>query len=267
MFKFSIALTLSLFIWLSAFTQSARIAGLGYSSAVMFDIWSASNNQAGLATITNPTIAIGYANKFQLNELSTQSAIIGIPTKTGNFAVNYQRFGYSLYSENSFGLAYARKLGEIISAGLQFDYLHYQQTEDYGNHGVFLMEAGLIAEPINNFYIGVHIYNPWNAKLAEYNDERISSRMQFGLGYCFSEQVLFTIETEKTLNQKARFKGGIEYEPLPSLFLRTGIGTQPNQFSFGVGYTLWDFTTDIAFVTHETLPVSTEISIKYVLNK
>lgn len=267
MHKYLLTTAIIILIGLNSWSQDARIAGIAYSSVTIFDIWGVNHNQAGLSQITNPSIAIGYENKFQVSELSTQSVVAAMPTKTGNFALSYKRFGYTLYSENNIGLAYARKLGEIISVGLQFDYLNFSQSEDYGNKGIFLMELGLIAEPIENFFIGAHIYNPWQAKLADYDDERLASKMRFGLGYHFSDKVLLTIETEKSLEQKARFKGGIEYEPVNNLFLRTGLGTQPNQFSFGVGYTLWNFTTDIAFVTHETLPLSTVISIVYQFNR
>ncbi len=246
--------------------QSARFAGIGYSSVVLYDAWSAINNQAGLANLTAPTLAFGYENKFQIKETSTQVAAFVMPTKTGNFAVSYKRFGYELYAENSFGLAYARNLGKYISAAVQFDYLYYQQTENYGNRGAFLFEAGIIAKPIDKLFIGVHLFNPSKTKLADYDDERVPTVMRFGMGYYFTNQVVLTIETEKDIQQKARFKGGIEYEPVTHLFLRTGFGTEPNQFSFGLGYRFWNFTTDIAVSTHETLPLSTEISLKYSFN-
>ncbi len=243
--------------------QSARFAGIGYSSVVLYDAWSVSNNQAGLANVNDATLAFGYENKFQLKETSTQTAALILPTKTGNFAVSYKRFGYELYAENKIGLAFARNLGKYFSAGLQFDYLYYQQTEDYGNRGAFLFEVGIIAKPIDKLFIGVHLYNPSKTKLADYDDERVSTIMRFGMGYYFTEQVVLTIETEKDIYQKARIKGGIEYEPLTHLFLRTGFGTEPNQFSCGLGYRFWNFTTDIAVSTHESLPLSTEISLKY----
>ena len=243
--------------------QSARFAGMGNSSLTLFDTWSATGNQAGLANLEIATFAIGYENKFQLTETSTQAAIIAFPSKSGNFALSLNRYGYHLYSENSVGIAYARKLGEYISAALQFDYLYYQQAANYGNKNLFMMEAGLIAKPFDNFFIGAHIYNPTRVKLADYEQERVPTIMRFGLGYYFSNQVLFTVETEKNIYNKARFKAGIEYEPINHLFFRTGFGTNPNQYSFGLGYEIWNFTTDIAVVTHEWLPLSTEISISY----
>lgn len=247
----------------SLLAQSGRLAGIGNSAISNFDIWSVNHNQAGLADLNSSAVALGYENSYQLNELSTQAAVFALHTKTGNFALNYKRFGYSLYSENNIGIAYARKLGEIISAGIQFDYIYYNQTEDYGNRGVFLMEVGLIAEPIKNFFIGAHFYNPWQAKLADYEDERVASKMRFGLSYYFSDLVLFSIETEKDLEQEIRFKAGIEYEPVADLFLRTGITSQPNEFSLGVGYSFWKFTFDLAFTTHQNLPISTILSLKY----
>lgn len=246
--------------------QSARFTGLGDASLILSDTWSAIGNQAGIALLNNPTLAFGYENRFQLKETSTQAFAFALPTKTGNFALSYKRYGYELYNENGIGLAYARMLGKYISASVQFDYLYFKQSEDYGNKGAFLFELGMIAKPIDKLYIGVHLYNPSKTKLAEYDDERLTTKMRFGLGYYFTEQVVLIVETEKDINHKARFKAGIEYEPVSNLFFRTGFGTRPNQFSFGVGYQLWNFTTDIAVSTHESLPLSTEISLKYSFN-
>lgn len=243
--------------------QWGKFAGMGDASVMLHSFWSVYGNQAGLAQIENPTVGIGYFQQFLTWQTGTQTDAIVIPTNTGNFAFSFERYGYSLYSENNFGLAFARKLGEYFSASLQFDYFFYHQSEDYGNRGTFLFETGLIAAPTSKFYIGVHLYNPTRAKLANYQDERIPTRMRFGLGYRFNEFVLFTVETEKELEQKARFKSGIEYQAFDNLFLRTGLLTQPNQFSAGVGYQVKKLSTELAVITHETLPLSTQIAITY----
>jgi len=254
---------MAIMLVLQGFAQDGKFTGMGNASVMLYDVWSAVNNQAGISDLEKPVAGICYSNKFQLKETSTQTAVFALPTRTGNFALSYHRFGYSLYSENKLGLAYARNLGKYISAGLQFDYLYYHQAENYGNKGAFLMEFGLIARPIERFYIGVHLYNPTRTKLADYNDERVPGVMRFGLGYLFSDQVTFTIETEKDLVYQARFKCGLEYQAVKNLFLRTGFKTGPDQFSVGLGYFYHHWSTDLAFVTHPSLPLSTQASLTY----
>jgi hypothetical protein len=243
--------------------QIGTYASMGDASVMLPDFWSVFGNQAGLAKIEEPTAGLAYYNQFLVWQTGTQTGAFVLPTQTGNFALSFKRYGYTLYSENNVGLAFARNLGEYISASVQFDYLFYHQSEDYGNRGAFLFETGLIATPTDNFYIGVHVYNPGRAKLADFEDERIATKMRFGLGYRFNEFVLFTAETEKELENKVRFKSGIEYQALARLYLRTGLMTQPSQFTAGLGYHINNFTTDIIFISHESLPVSSQIAITY----
>ncbi len=248
----------------TTFSQNARFDGVANTSVTLYDVWSTLSNQAGLAGVQNPTIAVGYSNRFLLSQTSTQMLTATMPTRTGNFSLAFKRFGYSLYSENNFGLAYSRSLGKYIDAGVQFDYLHYIQSEDYGNKGAILFQLGVIAKPIDRLFIGLHVYNPMKAKLSKSADERVPTIMRLGVGYYFSEQVVVTAETEKNLDLPARFKTGIEYQPVSKLFVRTGFCTQPTQFSFGAGYSLKKLTVDMAILTHQYLPLSSSISVKYM---
>ena len=261
-----ILLILSLALHQLVKAQNGRYSGMGDASVMLSDFWSAFGNQAGLASITVPEAGICYYNQYLMWETGTQTGAYVLPTQSGNFAASFSRYGYSLYSENNIGLAYARNFGSIWSASLQFDYLFYNQSDDYGNQGAFLFELGIITKPIENLSIGAHLYNPARAKLSNYQNERVPTVMRFGLGYQFDEWVLVTLETEKDLEQKARVKCGLEYQPVTSLFLRAGVLTQPNQFSLGMGYTIQNFTTDFSFVTHESLPISSQLSFKYTFN-
>ncbi|PKP08945.1 MAG: hypothetical protein CVU09_13445 [Bacteroidetes bacterium HGW-Bacteroidetes-4] len=254
-----------LFLLLSLYTraQSGSFAGMGNASVMLYDFWSVFSNQAGLANLENPTLGFDYSNHFWLSETGTHSGAFVLPTRSGNFSLAFKRYGYVLYSENNLGLAYARKLGEVISASLQFDYLFFHQSENYGNRGAFLFETGIIAQINPDFSVGLHLYNPTRVKLADYADERVPTVMRFGLAYSFSPWVLFSIETEKSVEQKARFKCGLQYEPIKFLYLRTGLMTQPNSFTAGMGYRIKNFTTDLAFVSHENLPLSSQIALTY----
>ena len=68
-------------------------------------------------------------------------------------------------------------------------------------------------------------------------------------------------------SKKAMFKSGIEYRVVEQFYLRTGFSTAPNRFTMGVGYEISSWTIDMAFATHETLPISAYISLKYNLIK
>ena len=249
----------------TAGAQDGNFEAMANASVMQNGLWSVNNNQAGLADLQRFAVGINYQNRFQLAETSTKSVAAALHTRTGNFALSFNRFGYSQYSENSFGLAYARQFGERVSAGLQFDYLNINQTSAYGNNGVFLFEVGLQAKPIDNMQVGVHVFNPTKAKMAEYEDERVNTSFRFGANYYFSQIVQLAAEVEKTMQTDLRCKVGLEYQIISNLYLRTGFRSKPNEFCFGAGYTYKGLTFDFAFSTHQYLPMSTQVSLKYSL--
>ncbi|MBE9469042.1 MAG: hypothetical protein IMY72_12085 [Bacteroidetes bacterium] len=244
----------------------ARSAGMANSTVMTYDVWSVFHNQAGLAFIKNIYAGSYFENRFNISELGVKSFAFVLPTKTGNFGASVTHFGYSKYNESKFGLAYARMLGEKFSVGLQFDYLNTFVGEEYGNKGTVVFELGLMAEPIKNLIIGAHVYNPTRSKFAAYQDERIPTIFRLGLGYKFSDKVLLTIETDKELDYKPTYKTGVEYHFLKNFYLRTGISANPNQNFFGMGYVFKRFSFDIAFSTHEVLPMTSHFSINYKFN-
>ncbi|MBQ4230429.1 MAG: hypothetical protein II671_02660, partial [Salinivirgaceae bacterium] len=201
-----IFLTIALLAAVRAGAQDGHFEAMANASVMQSGLWSVNNNQAGLADLQKFAVGINYQNRFQLAETSTKSVAAALHTRTGNFALSFNRFGYSQYSENSFGLAYARQFGELVAAGLQFDYLNVNQPSAYGNNSVFLFEVGLIAKPIANLQIGAHVYNPTKAKMAEYEDERVNTSFRFGASYFFSDIVQLAAEVEKTMQTDLRCK-------------------------------------------------------------
>ncbi len=233
------------------------------SSITIADIWSIYHNQAGLANLKNMTVGAYFGNKYFVKELSLKSIAFVLPTKTGVFGVNYTHFGYSLYSENKIALAYARKLGKYISMGIQLDYLYTKLPEDYGKKGTALAEVGIRSEPIKNLVIAAHVFNIWQAKIADYDNERIPTIFKIGMSYTFSDKVLVSIQTDKNIYDKPIFKAGVEINMHNKLFLRTGISSNPYFNTFGIGYNLKNFQFDLSFEKHQTLGYSSSMSITY----
>ncbi|MBI5219973.1 MAG: hypothetical protein HY958_13685 [Bacteroidia bacterium] len=245
----------------------ARSAGMANASVMLSDIWSISHNQAGLASLKNMSVGFHYENRFLVNELSLKAGTFILPTKTGVFGLSISQFGYSKYNESKIGLAFAKSLGEVFSAGIQFDYINTYFSEYYGNKGTAVVEIGVRAVPKENFYIGAHIYNPTRSKIAAYHDERIPTIMRLGLGYNFSRKVLVTAETEKDIENDPVFKAGIEYNFMEHLFIRTGVASNPEKATFGIGYEIKGLKADLAFSTHPQLGLTPHFSLLWEFNK
>src|ERR1039458_1023996 len=82
----------------------ARSSGMANASVSLADVWSVQNNQAGLGFVRDISAGVFYDNRFLLNELSMRAGAFAFPVKGGTFGLCISNFGYSLYSENKYGL-------------------------------------------------------------------------------------------------------------------------------------------------------------------
>jgi len=262
-----LSLILFLFINNSANSQTinnqigGRSAGMANSSIILSDLWSTYNNQAGLGYLQDITVGVFHQSGF-IAEQSLKAFAVAIPTKTGTISTSYSYYGYSQYNESSIGIAYGKRFGEIFSFGLKIDYLHTKIAEEYGNAGMVICEAGLLSEPIENLYIGAHIYNPSRMKIGE-SKEKIPTILRFGIGYNFSDRVLLSLETEKNIEYNVVYKVGIEYQIIENISLLAGVSTNPSQNAFGIGFKWKGINANIAFMHHQTLGYKPHLSLSY----
>src|SRR3954469_20842986 len=83
----------------------ARSSAVANASVCYTDLWSAFNNQAGLASIRKFTGGIYFENRFGMSELGIKSFAFGIPAgESAAIALSGTYFGYSLYNEKKIGL-------------------------------------------------------------------------------------------------------------------------------------------------------------------
>jgi hypothetical protein len=240
----------------------ARSSGLGNASVSLSDTWSVQNNQAGLGFVKEINAGVYYQNQFMLKELGTKAFAFARPVKGGTFGVSLSNFGYSLFSQSKYGLAFGKAFADKISAGVMIDYMQTNISE-YGKKGSLIAEAGIQAKPIKDLTIGLHVFNLTRTKLADYNDERIPTIMRLGADYKFSDKVFVALETEKDIDKKAMFKAGLEYKPVKELYLRAGISTNPSLSCFGIGINLKQFRLNLSSTYHSTFGFSPQMGLIY----
>ena len=187
-----------LFIFLHSFQQikgqvsndvvGSRSIAMGGASVTLSDLWAANNNQAGLGFTKELAGGIYYENRFLLKETAYRAGVFVLPTKVGAIGLNVASFGYSAYSETKVGLSYGQRFGDKFSIGMQINYLNTHLTQQYGSNNALTGAVGLIAKLSEELTMGVHLYNPTKAKLADYDKERIATVMKFGLDYRFSKK-------------------------------------------------------------------------------
>ena len=245
------------------FPAGARSAALSNASVTLTDGWCTFNNQGGLGFLNSPTVGFYFENRYFVKELSMQAGTFAMPFKPGTLAISYRYFGYSRYYESKFGLAYGRKFTKRFAAGVQVNYLQTHIAEGYGNYNAVAAEIGLLAQPVDHFYIGVHVFNPTMTKHDALPEERIPTVFRLGLSYSFEGKATILFETEKDIVLKPVFKGGIEIQAVENLFLRGGFSSVYEQYSFGLGYKYRKIVVDLAFSRHYVLGFTPHVSVGY----
>lgn len=271
--KILIAISILFFFYGQGFGQYNRNFGAeadatGGAGVVLTDIWASSYNQAGLAYLNGMSAGFYFSNAFAIADMGTKAFAFAVPAdKYGTVGVNYTYFGNELFNDSKFALNYSKKLGKRISAGIQLDYFLTVQGLDYGKQGVAVGEIGILSEPVNNLFIGVHLFNPWGASFAQNAQESMLSVLRLGAGYKFSDKLLLRMDVEKDIDFPAVFRTGFDYMPVNNLHIRAGVSTNPTQFSFGTAYGLKGFMFDISFTNHQILGYYSQFALSYTISK
>ena len=245
---------------------AAVYAGLGACSIDHVDVFSFTNNQASLAQMKSASAGVYGERRFMLNELSLYQLAIAVPTNSGNFGFKAGYFGFSDYNESQMGLAYARKLGNKVDVGVQFNY-NGIQVSGYGNSSAINFEIGTVFHLTDRLNAGVHAYNPVGGKYGKDSEEKLASIYTVGLGYEASDKFFVSAEIEKEENQTVNVNAGMQYKFLPQFMIRAGIVTNTSVLYGGASLFLKTFRLDVAASYHPQLGVTPGLLLIYDFKK
>lgn len=237
------------------------------ASTTFEDQWSVFHNQAGLAEVDGLAAGLFVEREYGIKELNAGAftCIYGMK-ELGSIGLSFHQFNFgSLYSQQKFALALAKNLGKKVSAGIQLNAVRLD-IDEYGNTTKLVPEAGLLFDLTHDLKLGVHVYNPAAQKFSDYQNEKIPTIFSIGTGYNFSQQLLWTIEAEKSTSEKISFKSGLEYKVDNKFFLRAGAASNPVIFAFGLGFNLKHLQVNIAFDVHQVLGVTPYVDLNYLQN-
>lgn len=248
------------------YPAGARAAAMGKVSVMSPDFWSTWHNQAGLGFYSHFTVGFHHENRFVVPEFSLHAIGLTVPTGRGTLGFSYNYFGYPGYHESKFGLAFGKAFHERFAVGLQLDYLNTYINNEMGNSGTVAIEAGIMAEPVDNLMLGFHVYNPTGATIPKMRQEKIPVIMRLGLGYQFGERLFLGMETEKDLDiDKPQYKLGLEYRVIEYIYARLGIMVQEYvEHSFGIGFNILNFHASMAFSFQQLVGYTPYFSLQYV---
>ena len=246
-----------------------RAAAMGGSSVASQGLWAMQNNPAGMANLEKISLGLYYENRWMLPETAYKCGAFALPTKFGTLGLSSNQFGSSKYSENKFGLAYAKDFGRYLQVGLQLDYLLVKIGNDYGSFRAFTFELGLQSHVTDKLTLGAYVFNPVSFRLEQtLNHEKLPIVMRFGLAYKFTKDFLGQCEIEKnTERDGVSLRGGLEYEAFKNFFIRAGVQTNPGILSFGLGYGIRFAQINVAAQLHNELGASIQVGMIFSIGK
>ena len=256
-----ILLALVCFAVTHSFAQSLRYSvsmpylSLGAYSKKQADVFSFTNNQAALASLSAAGIGIYAERRFMLTENSVYALAAAIPTKLGNIGVQMNYAGFKNFNESKIGLAYGRSLGSKVDIGVQFNYYGYR-VPSYGNASTINFEIGAIMHITDRLNAGIHMYNPVAGKLGKSTDEKLASAYKFGLGYDASENFYVSAEIVKEEDKPVNVTGGLQYQFRKQFFVRAGFMSETTSGFAGFGVSWKNLRLDIAANYHPQLGFS-----------
>lgn len=248
------------------FPIGARAIGLGNTAVTIKDSWAVFNNISGIADLKQTQAGLFFENRYGNAAFNTIALTAVQPFgKYGTGGLGVFRFGNLNYNHLRISFGFSHKI-EWVSLGLQVEYAQTNISE-VGTRNNLIFNFGGMAQITSKLRFGASIRNINQAKIADYQDERLPTVMKIGLSYQPYEKLFLNIEVEKDVILKPKYKLGIEYAIIEKFKARTGINIEPFTAYFGVGYSVHNFQLDFAMTYHERLGFSNGISLNYAFGR
>lgn len=239
---------------------------IGAYSKNYADPFSMIINPASLSNMQGASAGVYGERRFLLSALNQYTAVIGLPTASGNFGLQADYFGYSKYNETQIGFGYGRSLGSKVDVGVKFNYYNLQ-VPAYTSSSTFHFEAGVVMHLSEKLHAGFSVFNPVGGKLSKETNEKIASVFRGGFGYEASDKFFITAEIIKEENKNVGVNTAFQYVIVKQLLVRAGINTLNEQPFLGVGLKLGQLRLDFASNWHPQLGVSPAIMLLYNFKK
>ncbi|ASB48736.1 hypothetical protein [Alkalitalea saponilacus] len=237
------------------------------SGAMSGDAWAFFTNPAG--TAHNPVLAAGagYESVFHLSKLSSRAAFAVYPSRYGVVSGGFSQYGFSSFNLQQYSISFAREMAPWLRLGIKGTRMvRYQQS--YGNHGIFLMDAGLQIMPSSQFAIGFFTANPsrqiWDL---DNHTEYHASYSAASILYEPSSGLFLELGVIKEMEEDAVVNFSVEAPVHQQVNLRGGVSSAPFRLAFGAGLEWEMIRFDAGINHHPALGYSSAFGIVYVIKR
>lgn len=246
-------------------SMSGSSAAMGGMSVAIEDPSTAHSSIANLASLHSTTLTLAVRQNLMAKGLNYMSASAAIPLSFGGTSLSVIHFGDAEYNEQQFSFSYAIPLGENLSLGAAFHYLHSSTSDPYYDplHRLTFSLA-LRYKPSEELSLAFRAYNP----IAVFSDKESGMHtpavFTLGASYWLSNELLAAAEVEKNLFYDASLRLGLQYCFHENYFARLGIQHNPILYTFGFGGRWKHFGADFSFQISSHLGTTPLVSLSYI---
>jgi len=241
----------------------ARNFALGNSFLTQEDLLSAQANISKLTSIKGFSFGASSSNQFILKELQQSLIAVGFPLLKGGLALTMGHYGFHLYKEIQFSIAYSIALNPAFSLGININYHKLSIADDLKYEASIFPNIGCNYKFNEVLELSVLLTNITLSKINPLGIHNFPVTFQGGLLYKLNSKMNMYLESVLDLEYSIRFRYGIEYFVLENLNLRTGIATKPASFSMGLAYVIKNISIDASSSYQPALGFSPALSIRY----
>ena len=235
---------------------------MGYTGTALQGIYSLTANPAGLMGLERIVVSLDYQHHFLTTDITTQAALLGMPTRLGTFGLAVTRYGLKrAYDETKAGLSFARQFGPRFSVGMSASY-HQLYIPSYLHTFSLSVDMGMQYRFEQGPIVGFQYTNLGNAGYGADVYGSIPSFVRVGVSYPLKG---VTIAGDVAYRMERALGGhlGVEYSVGEILCLRGGVSINPMQQHAGFGVRWLHFEFDAAATFHPRLGTSPQIGICY----
>ena len=157
-----------------------------------------------------------------MTPLSSKAVSAILAGKTVPLGLIITHYGNGDYYRIFTGAGSAVTLTKGVSLGVQIDYITERSIGDYRDVSHLTFETGMTVLLTSSLTLGLHVFNP----LAPVNT--LPSSINAGIEWRQTEDLFVVIETGKVTDEPLSVQGGISWNVLDRLTLRTGYMSSPS---------------------------------------
>ncbi len=240
-------------------TAGARSASIGFAETALSGEPSFAANAAAPAMLDGPIFSVSTRRPFGLAELQTAQFLYAGPLGRTHTTLGMHTFGFAAYRELQVRAGAAHRIRPWFDLGLHVQ-VYTVRISSYGSAQTWGLTLGGLLRPTPTLHFGFQAVNMNRPAWA--GTEALPRRLAVGLMYQPTLHTRLLLDVDKAVQFPASIRGGLEFEPVPTLALRVGFSTAPHRFTAGFGLQLVGIRVDAAAVRHPYLGWTPVLSLR-----